>query len=83
MEYCSPIRKEILSFSTTWMKFEGFMLSEMSQTKTSTTCVLSHFSHVRLFVTPWTVACQAPLSMGVLQARILEWVAVHSCRGSS
>ena len=26
-------------------------------------CVLSHFSRVRLFVTPWTVACQAPLSM--------------------
>ena len=27
-------------------------------------CVLSRFSRVRLFVTPWTVACQAPLSMG-------------------
>ena len=27
-------------------------------------CVLSHFSHVQLFATPWTVACQAPLSMG-------------------
>ena len=27
-------------------------------------CVLSHFSHVRLFVILWTVACQAPLSMG-------------------
>ena len=27
-------------------------------------CVLSHFSHVRLFVTPRTVACQAPLSIG-------------------
>ena len=26
--------------------------------------VLSHFSHVWLFVTLWTVACQAPLSMG-------------------
>ena len=26
--------------------------------------VLSHFSHVRLFVTPWTVAQQAPLSLG-------------------
>ena len=26
--------------------------------------VLSHFSCVRLFVTPWTVASQAPLSMG-------------------
>ena len=26
--------------------------------------MLSHFSHVRLFETLWTVACQAPLSMG-------------------
>ena len=25
--------------------------------------MLSHFSHVRLFATPSTVACQAPLSM--------------------
>ena len=27
-------------------------------------CMLSCFSRVRLFVTPWTVACQAPLPMG-------------------
>ena len=26
-------------------------------------CVLSCFSHVRLFVTPWTTACQASLSI--------------------
>ena len=26
--------------------------------------MLSHFSCVQPFVTPWTVACQAPLSMG-------------------
>ena len=26
--------------------------------------VLSCFSHVRLFVTLWTVVCQAPMSMG-------------------
>ena len=26
-------------------------------------CVLSHFSYVQLFATPWTVTCQAPLSM--------------------
>ena len=26
--------------------------------------MLSCFGHVQLFVTPWTVACQAPLSMG-------------------
>ena len=40
-------------------------------------------NHVPLFATPWTVARQAPLSMGTLQARILEWVAVPSSRGSS
>ena len=34
-------------------------------------------------VTPWTAARQAPLSMGMLQARILEWVAMPSSRGSS
>ena len=27
-------------------------------------CVLSHFSRVQLFATPWTVAHQATLSMG-------------------
>ena len=27
-------------------------------------CVWSHFSSVQLFATLWTVACQAPLSMG-------------------
>ena len=41
-----------------------------------TYCVLSLFSRVPLFSTPWTVDHQAPLSMGTLQARILEWVAM-------
>ena len=27
-------------------------------------CMLTHFIHTQLFVTPWTVARQAPLSMG-------------------
>ena len=40
-------------------------------------------SHVWLFTTPWTVARQAPLSMGILQARILEWVAMPFSTGSS
>ena len=29
-------------------------------------------------MTPWTVACQPHLSMGILQARIMEWVAMPS-----
>ena len=36
-------------------------------------CMLSHFSHVQLFVALWTVAHEAPLSMGILQAKILVW----------
>ena len=39
-------------------------------------CVLSRFSCVRLCATLWTIASQAPLSMRILQARILEWVAM-------
>ena len=35
------------------------------------------------FATPWTVGHHAPLSMKNLQARILEWVATSSSRGSS
>ena len=35
---------------------------------------------VQLFETPWAVDHQAPLSMGILQARILEWVAISFSR---
>ena len=38
---------------------------------------------VWVFATPWIAARQAPLSMGILQARILEWVAIPFSRGSS
>ena len=37
--------------------------------------LLSHFSRVRLCVTPWTAAHQAPVP-GILQAKTLEWVAI-------
>ena len=44
--------------------------------------VLSH-SVVSDSVTSWTVAHQAPLSMAILQAKILEWVFMPSSRWSS
>ena len=44
-------------------------------------CVCELLSHVSLFATPWTIACQPPLSMEFLQARILEWAAMPSSRG--
>ena len=39
-------------------------------------CCASSLSCVLLFVTPWSIAPQTPLSMGILQARILDWVAM-------
>ena len=47
--------------------------------------ICCYFSNSVMFdsVTPWTVACQAPLSMGFSRAKILEWVAISSSRGSS
>ena len=46
-------------------------------------CSVTQSSHVWLFATLWTVARQAPLSMGILQAIILEWIAMPSFRRSS
>ena len=43
-------------------------------------CCVCVLSHVQLFVTPRTVAHQAPLSMETSQARILERVAISSFR---
>ena len=42
----------------------GYMTSSIHYIETTCACMLSHFSPVQLFVTPWTVTCQAPLSMG-------------------
>ena len=45
MEYYSAIKKnETLPFATTWMDWEGIMLSEISQRKTNTVCY--HFLYV-------------------------------------
>ena len=42
-------------------------------------CVFSHFSCVQLFATLWTGFSVR----GIFQARILEWIAISSSRGSS
>ena len=46
-------------------------------------CMLSHFSNVWLFVTPWTGNLPGSSVHGILQTRILEWVSMTSSRGSS
>ena len=63
-----------------WLTFISIVFG-----KTRVTCliygvvmVVQSFSHVQLVVTQWTVAHQAPLSIGFFQARILKWVAIAS-----
>ena len=41
-----------------------YVLTELLPTSPLSVCMLSRLSHVQLFVTLWTVACQAPLSTG-------------------
>ena len=45
-------------------------------------CMLIHFSGVWLLATLWTVAYQALSVRGILQVRILEWIARPLARGS-
>ena len=45
-------------------------------------CCAYLLSQAWLFATAWTIARQGPLSMGILQERILQWVAMSSSRGS-
>ena len=41
-------------------------------------------SHVHLFATPWTIACPPGSSVHrIVQARILEWVAISYFKESS
>ena len=40
-------------------------------------------AHPATVAHPWTVAHPAPLSVWILWARIVEWVAIYSSRGPS
>ena len=47
-------------FTKNWECIKSYWL----QADAHCACMLSHFNRVLLFVTLWTIACQAPLSMG-------------------
>ena len=64
MIYCSSVDK--LSYLNSLV---FFLISH---------CAVLNHSVVTDSATPWMIARQAPPSMGILQARILEWVAMSS-----
>ena len=50
-----------------------FLVLTLQNSHKSNVCSAQWLNQVQFFVTPWTVAHQASLSVGILQARILEW----------
>ena len=67
MEYCLSIENnELQIFLATCMNLKSARLSKRSQIHIQTTYCISSvqsLSHVWLFATPWTAACQASLSI--------------------
>ena len=59
-----------------------FCLSNLYPCFSVCVCVCVCYS-LSFFVTPRAIAHPAPLSMGILQARTLEWVAIPFSRESS
>ena len=79
--YCKSLQLSFLPpESLAYSLFSTFLTRV---TLTPRACMLSHFSHAQLFVTLWT--CSPPVSSlhGISQARMLDWVAISSSRGSS
>ena len=63
-ENYTPLKKEIEENTNKWKIFCAHRLGT-NIVKMSVTQKVKSLSHVQLFVTPWTVACQAPPSMGI------------------
>ena len=70
----SGIYQDFLFMGSGELDTEIFLLSlDLNFWRTVLTSVHAKLlSHVRLFVTLWIIACQAPLFTGIFQARILE-----------
>ena len=60
---CEEIRELSLQAETT-RDYQPGVQVRCLLVRDSESDTVSHFSRVQLFVTPWTVARQAPLSMG-------------------
>ena len=74
--YIQSKEKKMWLFSKITLKFEKMNQDQFIFFLWLHACVLSCFSHIQLFVILWTVACQAPLSMGF--SRQEYWSALPS-----
>ena len=74
-------RKFSVSSFSPWCSLEGVFIPALDLPIFA--CIKSHFTCVQLFVTPWTVAHQAPLSLGFSRWEYWSGVAMPSSREPS
>ena len=71
-------------YESIWINLKDKILAKKCTWKRiyRVSCVLCRFSQVQLLVTLWTISSPAFSVHWILQARILEWVAVLFSRGA-
>ena len=83
----SPVVTSELSAAASGLQFphQGWNPGPLHWERGVSATGLWWFSHSVVsdsFAAPWTAARQGPLSMGILQARILQWVAIPFLQGT-
>ena len=81
--YSHETKRCLLFGKKAMTNLDSILKSKDITLSTMVLCCAWSLSCVRLFATLWTAAHQVPLSMGILQARMLKWVAMPSSWGSS
>ena len=77
---CFLLEHQLLSYSS----YSDSQHTTFSQVTSFSACVcMCVLSCIWLFEAPWTVVCQAPVSMDFSRQRIMEWVAISYSRGSA
>ena len=77
--WCSHVQDKL--YCGTLQPPDSSLFAKIGLLKVTVLWLVSQF--FLTLVTPWMVAHQAPLPMGILQARILKWLAMPSSRESS
>ena len=77
--YDTKICREVTPFLGYNLQY--FLYSDSVQSVSAN--VLSHFTCLRLCVTPMDCSTPGSSVHGIFQARIPEWIAMPSCRGPS
>ena len=77
MEYYSAMKKnEIMPFASTWMELEITIQSEVSQTEEINHAAAKSLQSCLTLCNPVDGSPPGSPVPGILQARILEWVAI-------